>query len=97
VDFTYDGRQVPNPTEINIGRFFTTHEFFTKAGLNLPWMYVCAALDRPIPPVPQKLGPLPEGLAWVRGMDFLPVLTTVEAIDAKEAELQDRKRRVTDS
>jgi carbamoyl-phosphate synthase large subunit len=97
VDFTYDGQRMPNPTEINIGRFFTTHEFFTKAGLNLPWFYVCAALDRPIPPVPQKFGPLPEGLAWVRGMDFLPVLTTLEAIDAKEAELQDRKRRVSAS
>ena len=29
VDLTYDDEGVPNPTEINIGRFFTTHLFFT--------------------------------------------------------------------
>ena len=36
VDLTYDRDGVPNPTEINIGRFFTTHQFFTAAGLNMP-------------------------------------------------------------
>src|SRR3989338_8278699 len=36
VDLTYDFSGVPNPTEINIGRFFTTHEFFTRLGLNMP-------------------------------------------------------------
>jgi carbamoyl-phosphate synthase large subunit len=35
VDLTYDREGVPNPTEINIGRFFTTHLFFSEAG-NLP-------------------------------------------------------------
>jgi Phosphoribosylaminoimidazole carboxylase (NCAIR synthetase) len=32
VDFTFDKKGIPNPTEINIGRFFTTHFFFTQAG-----------------------------------------------------------------
>ena len=27
---------VPNPTEINISRFFTTVRFFTEAGINFP-------------------------------------------------------------
>src|SRR6267378_14292 len=31
VDMTYDFSDKPNPTEINIGRFFTTIFFFTKA------------------------------------------------------------------
>ena len=46
VDLTYDRNGVPNPTEINIGRFFTTHHFFTKAGLNMPYIFVQAALGR---------------------------------------------------
>ena len=36
VDMTYDFAGLPNVTEINIGRFFTTHYFFTQAGLNFP-------------------------------------------------------------
>jgi hypothetical protein len=39
VDMTYDQDGHPNPTEINIGRFFTTHYFFTKAGVNFPKIY----------------------------------------------------------
>jgi carbamoyl-phosphate synthase large subunit len=95
VDLTYDRRRVPNPTEINIGRFFTTHGFFTEAGLNLPWFYVCAALGRPVPPVARKINPLPAGLAWVRGVDFLPVLTTVRAIEEQAAGLVERRRRLS--
>ena len=30
VDMTYDKNDIPNPTEINISRFFTTAYFFTK-------------------------------------------------------------------
>jgi len=93
VDLTYDNRGVPNPTEINIGRFFTTHYFFTKAGLNLPHLFVKLAFGEPLPPLPQKINPLPPGLAWIRGMDFLPVLTTVDKIEAAAAELQSRRHR----
>ena len=35
VDFTYDANGVPNPTEINIGKFFTTHHFITRTGCNM--------------------------------------------------------------
>ena len=45
VDLTYDRQGTPNPTEINIGRFFTTHLFFTRAGLNLPHVFVKLAFD----------------------------------------------------
>ena len=39
VDMTYDKNGVPNPTEINISRFFTTIRFFTEAGLNMPVIF----------------------------------------------------------
>ncbi|MBU1999383.1 MAG: carboxylate--amine ligase, partial [Candidatus Omnitrophica bacterium] len=77
VDLTYDKKGVPNPTEINIGRFFTTHLFFTEAGLNLPYIFVKLAFGEKPPKIRKKVNPLPEGLAWVRGMDFLPILTNV--------------------
>jgi predicted ATP-grasp superfamily ATP-dependent carboligase len=92
VDLTYDRRGTPNPTEINIGRFFTTHLFFTRAGLNLPYLFVKLALGEPCALPEPRLNPLPAGLAWVRGMDFLPVLTTVEAFAAAEHDLAERRR-----
>jgi carbamoyl-phosphate synthase large subunit len=90
VDLTYDKRGRLNPTEINIGRFFTTHNFFTEAGLNVPALYVAAAFDEPIPPLARRLNPLPEGLAWVRGMDCEPVLIPLETIDGWSVALQKR-------
>lgn len=80
VDMTYDSQGIPNPTEINIGRFFTTHFFFTQAGLNLPEIYVDIALDGKFPSLDKKINPLPDGLVWIRGMDSIPVLTTEEEL-----------------
>jgi len=95
VDLTYDRDGVPNPTEINIGRFFTTHQFFTKAGLNMPYIFVQAGLDQPLPYVGRKINPLTPGLAWVRGMDTEPVLTTEQAIASASLELEKRLARLS--
>lgn len=80
VDLTYDKDGTPNPTEINIGKFFTTHYFFTKAGLNMPYIYLKLAFGEPIPKITKRLNPLPEGLLWIRGMDKEPILTTLKEI-----------------
>ena len=63
VDLTYDARKEPNPTEINIGRFFTTIDFFTAAGLNMPALYLKAAFGEPLPAMARRINPLREGLA----------------------------------
>ena len=94
VDLTCDQRGIPNPTEINIGRFFTTHLFFTRAGLNMPYILVKLAFDEPLPYVPRRLNPLTPGLAWVRGMDTEPVLTTMREIENIERELAERRERL---
>lgn len=94
VDLTYDRHGVPNPTEINIGRFFTTHLFFTRAGLNLPYLFVKLAFGEPCALPEPRLNPLPPGLAWVRGMDFLPVLTDLDRIDGAALELAARRRNL---
>lgn len=84
VDLTYDFSGYPKPTEINIGRFFTTHYFFTKAGLNFPEIYCNIALDGIFPALEKKINPLPDGLIWIRGMDQEPVLTTVGELEKLE-------------
>ena len=91
VDLTYDGEGVPNPTEINIGRFFTTHLFFSTAGLNMPYMLVKLAFGEEPPAVPSRLNPLASGLAWIRGMDMDPVLTDMETIEGFQRDLVARR------
>lgn len=97
VDLTYDKDGIPNPTEINIGRFFTTHLFFTEAGLNMPYIFVKLAFGERVPRLKRKINPLPSGLAWVRGMDFLPILTDVKTIESYADKLQERKRIIKKS
>lgn len=90
VDLTYDRDGVPNPTEINCGRFFTTQLFFTAAGLNLPYLYLKLGLGEPVDLPEPRVNPLRPGLAWVRGMDTEPRLVAVDEIESFEADLAQR-------
>jgi carbamoyl-phosphate synthase large subunit len=74
VDMTYDKDGIPNPTEINISRFFTTILFFTEAGLNMPLIFKNIALYNEFPVLSKIMNPLPDGLLWLRGMDTKPRL-----------------------
>lgn len=74
VDMTYDIDGFPNPTEINIGRFFTTIYFFTKAGLNMPEIYLQLGLTGVSDYLGRVINPLPIGLNWFRGVDSEPLL-----------------------
>lgn len=93
VDLTFDKNGIPNPTEINIGRFFTTHQFFTEAGLNMPYIYLKLGLDERPPKLKKKMNPLRDGLAWVRGMDIEPVLTSLKEIKLFEKKLNERLKK----
>jgi len=84
VDMTLDDTGTPNLTEINIGRFFTTIYFFTKAGLNMPLIYRDLALDGRRPALERVRNPLPVGQVWVRGMDVEPRLVDLERLAAME-------------
>ena len=81
VDMTYDKNGIPNPTEINISRFFTTIQFFAEAGLNMPKILKDIILYKKAPDLKQPLNPLPDGLLWLRAMDNPPMLTTMAEIE----------------
>jgi len=81
VDLTYDENKEPNLTEINIGRFFTTIEFFTQAGLNMPLIYTALGNDMKIPKIKKILNPLPDNLCWIRGIDTIPILLPLKQLD----------------
>lgn len=82
VDFTYDRNGIPNPTEINISRFFTTVRFFTEAGLNMPVIFKDLVLYNEKPLLKNKINPLPDDLCWFRGMDTKPLLMTKSAFES---------------
>lgn len=91
VDLTYDKEGRPNPTEINIGRFFTTHYFFTAAGLNMPYLYVKLGFGEAVEKPKKNINPLSPDQVWVRGMDRTPVLTTTGVIEQAVLELERRR------
>ncbi len=81
VDLKCDRNGVPNPTEINISRFFATVEFFEKAGLNMPAIFKNLALYGKRPSDEPVLNPLKDNLLWLRSLDDRPILTTAEDMD----------------
>ena len=89
VDMTYDKRGYPNATEINIGKFFTTHYFFTKAGVNFPEIYVKLAFGEEVD-WKGEINPLDEGLNWIRGIDSEPRLLVDEEITSVEKSYQEQ-------
>jgi len=94
VDMTYDEKDIPNPTEINIGRFFTTHYFFTKAGLNFPDIYVRISLGMDVDLPLKRINPLASELAWVRGLDSYPVLTNAAEIERHSEGLEKIRKKI---
>ncbi len=92
VDMTYDKDGTPNPTEINIGRFFTTHLFFAAAGLNVSEILVNTFFNEPIQPLPRIVNPLEPGLCWVREMDTEPTLVRPMTVMKYQQALEDRLR-----
>lgn len=83
VDMAYDSKGVPNPTEINISRFFTTVRFFTEAGVNFPEIFKNLALDEQPKIEIGTINPLEDGLMWLRGMDTEPKLLAKRNIESE--------------
>jgi len=79
VDCTYDSRGIPNPTEINISKFFTTHYFLTRAGCNMPETLVKLAFGEYDGPY-GMLNPCKPDLCWIRGIDVEPILIPLKEI-----------------
>lgn len=75
VDFCLGSDGHPYVTEINVGRFFTTILFFTRAGLNMPRLLVDLVTGS-LREFDSSICPLDSGLLWVRGMDTEPRLVS---------------------
>ncbi|MFT7626150.1 MAG: biotin carboxylase [Myxococcota bacterium] len=74
LDFKCDASGAPRITEMNAGRFGTTHHFYTRAGLNLPLLYVRLALGLPLEQKLPQFDAVAAGLTWVRTLDAGPAL-----------------------
>jgi carbamoyl-phosphate synthase large subunit len=85
VDLKEDRSGVPCPTEINIGRFFTTIQFFTELGLNMPDMYVSAGLGQDVEALRERYNPLPPDWYWLRSVDSLPMLAHAKDVLAEHS------------
>ena len=95
VDMAYDKNGVPNPTEINIGRFFTTHQFFTELGVNMPYVFTKLAYGVEPPEFEKRINPAKDNMIWIRGIDFEPVLVSRDEVEAEEKKLNTLKKNLT--
>ncbi|MBL6975994.1 MAG: hypothetical protein ISR64_09710 [Deltaproteobacteria bacterium] len=77
-----DGRILP--TEINAGRFGTTHHFYTAAGRNNPYFLLKMAFDEALPADLPRYNALPADLYWIRTLDAGPVLLSREELAVGE-------------
>jgi len=73
VDLRENNKGIPIPTEINSGRFFTTSNFFTRAGINMPYYYVKLAFGEDMPEL-KKYNPIEKDMVWCRHIDCPAVL-----------------------
>lgn len=73
VDIKENEDGVPCVTEINIGRFFTTSNFFAAAGCNMPHYLTRLAWGEPLPRL-SRYNAVEQGLYWIRLIDGGPVL-----------------------
>jgi hypothetical protein len=93
VDFTYDSQGVPNPTEINIAKFFTTHHFITRSGCNMPEILVQLAFGEYTGDF-EIYNPCQIGMLWIRGIDIEPVLINKVDFETKMEEYQTLSSRI---
>lgn len=75
VDLKCNEQGIPCPTEINIGRFFTTIHFFANAGLNMPSIEV-DIVEGECPTFEDKYNPIKKEYFWLRAVDSPPRFLT---------------------
>jgi carbamoyl-phosphate synthase large subunit len=90
VDFKCDAAGAPQITEINVGRFGTTHNFYSAAGANFPGLVLRLALGLSLPDWVKPRDVLPPDLYWIRTLDAGPVL-----ISAKDLARSEKRLRAT--
>ena len=83
VDLKENKDGTPCITEINAGRFFTTSNFFSTAGSNMPHYYIKMAFEETLPELSQY-NPLEKDLYWIRGMDMGFKLVKGDKLSAEE-------------
>jgi carbamoyl-phosphate synthase large subunit len=71
IDMKENKYGMPLVTEINAGRFFTTSNFFSHYGANMPDTYIKLGFGESVGELP-KYNAIPKDIVWVRGIDTLP-------------------------
>ncbi|MEA3229300.1 MAG: ATP-grasp domain-containing protein, partial [archaeon] len=83
VDLKENLDEIPCVTEINLGRFFTTSNFFSRAGCNMPYNYIKLAFGEVAEKFP-KYNALDENIYWIRLMDSGNVMIRNSGWTSKE-------------
>ena len=75
VDIKRNKNGICIPTEVNYGRFYTTNDFFSRLGVNTPYLYVKHFHDKNYND--EKIEEIKEEYLWCRGIDIEPNLQKI--------------------
>jgi len=84
IDFVLDHKGIPNPTEIQASRFYTSTYFLAQAGLNLPKILLELVLEQKLPENYPIIDQIKEAPLWIKMMDTSPLLTKYDEIKKYE-------------
>lgn len=91
-DMTYDWQDLPNVTEINVGRFMSggvVH--FFKYGLNVPYLTMQVGLGKEQVREVPLLNPLAQNVVLIHGVDIMPVVVDVRELEDCTEALERRR------
>lgn len=84
IDIKENKKGEPCIIEINAGRFFTTSDFFTEAGVNMPYIYLKLAYGEKVKA--KQYNSVPKGWYWIRMVDMGCKLVKGEKWESKNVE-----------
>lgn len=94
IDYVVDKNGVPNPTEIQASRFYTSTHFLAKAGLNFPKMLLDIVLEDKFPEKYPIIDPIHDEPIWIKMMDAEPLMTKESEIDKYKRKLHDTIEKI---
>ena len=88
VDYTLDEEGVPNLTEIQASRSYTSSLFMTKCGLNLPYILYKVGMGLPVTE-DEKQRTIDSDKIWLKYCETYPGLVNISDLENSEADMQE--------
>lgn len=91
IDYTLDENGIPNLTEIQASRLYTSTHFMTKCGINFPFIFYKVAMGQEVSDT-EKNAKLNENYLWLKYVGNYPILIEESELDEYENKCKSLQR-----